>query len=264
MEEIESLKGLPYADYDGRVMPLDLHLPKSADGPLPVLLWIPVGGWRGSAREGAPLWPTEHGFAIASGDCRVSGEAIAPAAIHDCKAAVRWLRANSKEYGLDPERIGSAGSSAGGHLSALLGASHDVPELEGDGGNADQSSAVQASLDVCGPTDLMRMAVPELQERFEVLHEVTYNFLGGPVAERGELGRLMSPLTYAANDCPPMLIVHGEDDPTVPVEESIIFHEALQEAGADTALEVLKGVGHGCPWDQIQETVLAFFKRTLG
>lgn len=264
MEDFESIKDLPYANYNGRVLHLDLHRPKSADGPLPVLLWIPVGGWRNSAREGAPSWLTKYGFAVASPDCRVSSEALAPATIHDCKAAVRWVRANCEEYGLDPDRIGSAGASAGGHLSALLGASHGVEELEGDGGNAEQSSTVRASLDVCGPTDLMRMAVPELQERFEVLHEVTVNFLGGPVAERSELGRLVSPLTYASASCPPMLIIHGEDDPTVPVEESIIFHEALRTAGADSTLEVLEGVGHACPWEQIEDTVASFFQRTLG
>ena len=264
MEDFESIKDLPYADYDGRVLPLDLHLPRSGERPFPVLLWIPVGGWRNSAREGAPSWLAKHGFAAASPDCRVTGEVIAPATVHDCKAAVRWLRAHSEEYGLDPDRIGSAGSSAGGHLSALLGASAGVEALEGRGGNAEQDSSVQATLAVCGPTDLTRIGIPEHRERFEVLYEVTENFLGGPVEERGELARLVSPLTYASASCPPMLIIHGEDDPTVPVEESIIFHEALQQAGADSTLMVLEGVGHACPWEQFDDAVVSFFRRTLG
>jgi acetyl esterase/lipase len=244
-------------------MRLDLHRPAGAPRRLPVIVWIPVGGWRGSAKENAPIWLTEHGFAVASPDCRVSGEAIAPAAIHDCKAAVRWLRANSGQYGLDPERVGSAGSSAGGHLSALLAVSHGVEALEGDGGNPDQSSAVRAALAVCGPTDLSRIAIPEIRQQFPVLYEVTENFLGGPVAERAELARLMSPLTYASGECPPLLVVHGEEDPTVPVEESHIFYKALQEAGADVCLEILEGVGHGCPWDRIGKSVVSFFQRRL-
>ena len=263
MTDTVSIKDLAYADYDGRVMYLDLHRPAGEPGPLPVIVWIPVGGWRGSAKENAPTWLTRHGFALASPNCRVSGEAIAPAAIHDCKAAVRWLRANCQEHGLDPERIGSAGSSAGGHLSALLAVSRGVEELEGNGGNPDQSSAVQAALAVCGPADLSRIAVPEIRAQFPVLYEVTENFLGGPVAERAELCRLMSPLTYVSRECPPLLVIHGAEDPTVPVEESLIFHQALQEAGSEGHLTILDGVGHGCPWDQVEDSVVSFFHRSL-
>ena len=263
MTDTASIVDLAYADYDGRVMYLDLHRPADGPDPLPVIVWIPVGGWRGSAKENAPIWLTKHGFAVVSPNCRVSGEAIAPAAIHDCKAAVRWLRANSEKHRLDPERIGSAGSSAGGHLSALLAVSRGVEELEGNGGNPDQSSAVRAALAVCGPTDLSRIAIPEIREQFPVLYEVTENFLGGPVAERAELSRLMSPLTYVSNECPPLLVIHGGEDPTVPVEESLILHRALQEAGAEVILRRLEGVGHGCPWDQMEDSVVSFFQEKL-
>ena len=253
-----------YAQYHGRELDLDLYLPpESSDGSLPVVMVIPVGGWRNCQKpEGIP-WLVEYGFAVAIIECRVVPEVTAPATIHDCKAGVRWLRAHSAEYGLDPDRIGTYGSSAGGHLSALMAVSAGVEELEGDGGNPGVSSAVQAAYDQCGPTDLERMADPDLAAANPVLEEVTTNFLGGPVGERRELARLMSPLTHVSPNVPPMLIVHGEEDLTVPVAESVIFHEVLTAAGVDAALHRLPGQGHGLPQDLTRPIIAEYFQRVL-
>ncbi|MBT4821199.1 MAG: alpha/beta hydrolase, partial [Lentisphaerae bacterium] len=169
-----------------------------------------------------------------------------------------------KAYGLDPERIGTWGSSAGGHLSALMAVSGDVPELEGDGGNPGISTVIQAACDQCGPTDLERMADPELAARSPVLHEVTDNFVGGPVAEHRETARLVSPIHHVSPACPPILVLHGEDDPTVPVAESTIFHRALIAAGVDSTLHVLSGEKHGWDVNLTRDKIVAFFQRTLG
>jgi len=253
-----------YAQYDERELDLYLYFPpEPSDGSLPVVMVIPVGGWRNCQKPEVMPWLVEYGFAVAVIECRVVPEVTAPATIHDCKAGVRWLRAHGAEYDIDPDRIGTYGSSAGGHLSALMAVSAGVEELEGDGGNPDVSSAVQASYDQCGPTDLERMADPDLAAASPVLEEVTSNFLGGPVGKRRALARLMSPLTHVSPDGPPMLIMHGEDDPTVPVAESVIFHEALTEAGVDAALHRLPGQGHGLPQDLTRPIIAEFFQRVL-
>lgn len=259
---IQTVKDLIYADCCGRVLRLDLHLPEPASQSLPVIVRIFGGGWYQACQD-APPWLTEHGFAVASIDYRLSGEAIAPANIHDCKAAVRWLRANAKAYRLDPNRIGAFGHSAGGHLAALLGLSQGVAELEGHGGNEGWSSAVQAVCDCCGPSDLTRIAKPEVRQRFAAVYQATARYLGRPVEERLELARLISPLTYVSPSAPPMLICHGSGDTVVAVEESEILAEALKKVGADVTLRVLNGAGHG--WDRqlTQGDIVSFFRRTL-
>jgi len=123
---------------------------------------------------------------------------------------------------------------------------------------------IQAACDQCGPTDLERMADPGLAAQSPVLREVTDNFVGGPVAEHRETARLVSPLQHVSPDCPPILVLHGEDDPTVPVAESIIFHQALTAAGVDSTLHVLPGEAHGWDINLTRDTIVTFFQRTLG
>ena len=145
-------RDLVYARAGAKDLLLDLYLPEGAPRPLPLVVWIHGGGWRNGAKEQTPARRlVERGYAVASINYRLSGEAIFPAQIHDCKAAVRWLRANAAKYGLDAGRVAAWGSSAGGHLVALLGTSGGIMELEGGLGNADQSSRVQAVVDFFGP-----------------------------------------------------------------------------------------------------------------
>ena len=271
-EAVESQKGatvirdLQYACPDGFPLHLDLCLPAENGGTFPVVVWICWGGWCECDKRWAPFSSllVANGFATAAIRYRTSHEALAPASIQDCKAAVRWLRANAAQYNLDPDRIGAWGSSAGGHLAALLGVSAGVPELEGDGGNAEYSSAVKAVCDFCGPTDLMRMAVPEIRAKFAQLAWATEKYLGGPILEHRDLARLVSPLTHVNRNAPAVLIFHGSDDVCVPVEESRSLYEALRNAGANVALQVLSGDGH--TWDHLtltDENVISFFKREL-
>src|SRR5262249_44838326 len=131
---------------------LDLYVPAKADTPLPVIVWVHGGAWLGGGKGGGgPAVPlVGKGYAVASINYRLSQHAVFPAQIEDCKAAIRWLRANAKTYNLNPERIGVWGASAGGHLVALLGTSGDALDREGKGGNADQSSRVQAAVGFFG------------------------------------------------------------------------------------------------------------------
>lgn len=259
-------RDLEYTRPDGVPLHLDLCLPPDNGAPVPVVLWICWGGWCECNKNWAPYSGllVANGFATASIQYRTSREAIAPANVHDCKAAVRWLRANADRYHLDPFRIGVWGSSAGGHLAALLGVSGDVPELEGDGGNARFSTAVQAACDFCGPSDLIPLGSAEAGVEFRVIHDAVELYLGGPAEERAALARLVSPLTYVNRNCSPMLIFHGTADPWVPLAESQALYDALSGAGADVEFTPLPGEGHA--WDHpvlTDDKVIAFFNRTL-
>ena len=221
---------------------LDLYFPEQADGPLPVIVWVHGGAWLGGSKEGGgPALPfVRKGYAVASINYRLSQHARFPAQIEDCKAAIRWLRANAKQYNLDPDRFGAWGSSAGGHLVALLGTSGDVKDLEGSEGTQGQSSRVQAVVDWFGPTDVTRMGGshdgPDSPEA---------KLLGGPVQENKEKAARANPITYVSKDDPPFLIMHGDKDPTVPFSQSELLLEALNKAGVDATFVPVKGARHG-------------------
>jgi len=252
-----------YARTPQRPLRLDLRVPRSKHC-RPLVLYIPMGGMSECVKEHAPWWLTEHGFAMASIEARVSSEAIAPAAANDCKAAVRWLRANAEQYGYSPDAIGVWGHSAGGNLAALLGTAGDVAALEGDGGNAGISSCVQAVCDECGaPHDFAWFARPAIKSRFPGVSGNVHRYFGAPIEERLELARLVSPQTYVSANCPPMLLLHGAADTVVPVEETQHFYQTLKAAGVDATLRVLPGIGHG--WDAAltRNDIVVFFKRTL-
>ncbi len=150
-------RNIQYGAGGGHPLQLDLYSPKRASQPVPAVLFIHGGGWKNGYRQIYHYYCTkfaEHGYVAATATYRLTSEAPFPAAVEDVKCAVRWLRANAKKYGIDPNKIAAAGGSAGGHLALMIGYSSDVPELEGNGGNAGVSSRVQAVVDLYGPTDL--------------------------------------------------------------------------------------------------------------
>jgi len=262
----QALRDIEYARVGAKSLRLDLYLPRrDAGARLPVVVWIHGGGWRSGDKSGtrAPEVLGE-GYAVASINYRLSHEATFPAQIHDCKAAIRWLRAHADRYGLDPERVGVWGSSAGGHLVALLGTSGDVAELEGDvGGNLDQSSRVQAVCDFFGPADLLAVLEPGAWSSHGSPTSPESLLLGGPVAERVDLARFASPVTHASADDPPFLIVHGDQDPVVPFDQSVRLHRALTAVGVESTLYVVKGAGHGFRDPAVDALVREFFDRHL-
>lgn len=244
-------RDLVYARVNGKALHLDLILPPDAKGPTPVILWVHGGAWAAGNKNSIPRNDfLEHGFALASVQYRLSGEAIFPAAIQDCKAAVRWLRAQAGKYHLDPERFGVWGASAGGHLVALLGTSGGVKEFE-VGEHLDQSSKVQAVCDWFGPTDFLQMTahskaagVPSKIDH-DSPRSPESRFIGGPILENKEKVARANPITYVDKKDPPFLILHGDQDPIVPLGQSKILEQALQKAGVEVTLLVQKGAGHG-------------------
>jgi acetyl esterase/lipase len=271
-EAVRLLSDLEYARAGGRSLPLDLYLPRNAQGPVPVLVWIHGGGWSAGSKVGGPgVRLALRGYAVASVEYRLSGEAIFPAQIEDCKAAVRWLRANAARYNLDPGRIAAWGSSAGGHLAALLGTSGGVKELEGAAlGNPDQSSRVQAVVDFFGPTDLLQMDAqaarnPAVASRIK--HDDPKSpesrLVGGPIQDSREKAARANPIAYVTSDDPPFLIMHGDQDPLVPTAQSEILHRALRAAGVDATFHVVKDAGHGFGGPEINRMVDEFLDRSL-
>ena len=263
---VKMLKDLEYGHAGSTAMRLDLYLPEKRDTPLPLLIWVHGGAWRSGSKDnpGPALQFASEGYAVAQVGYRLSGQAIFPAQIYDCKAAVRWLRANSQQYGLDPNRFAAWGSSAGGHLVALLGTSGGVKELEGDVNQLQTSSRVQAVVDWFGPTDFLQITNESHNSEFNAADSPVTELLGGTVAEKTQLAAQASPITFVTKDAPPFLIMHGDQDQTVPIKQSLRFYNALKKAGVDATFIPVKGAGHGSLGPGAIGPVREFLRRTLG
>lgn len=225
---------------------LDLYLPQG-ENRLPLVIYIHGGAFKmGSKEFGVPLKYLERGYAIASINYRLSQHALFPAQIEDCKAAVRWLRVHSAEYGLDPDRFAAWGESAGGHLAAMLGTTGDTKEFE-VGENLDQSSRVQAVVDYFGPTDFLQMDAHRLPNgmRHDPADSPESLLIGGPIQENKEKVARANPITFVSAGDPPFLICHGERDPLVPHHQSVLLEAALRQAGVPVTFYTVEGGGHG-------------------
>jgi len=268
---VEVKRDLPYAGTANPRQRLDLYLPKERKGekPLPVVVFIHGGAWRGGDKRSgagmvAPYVETGR-FAGASIAYRLSGEAIWPAQIHDCKAAIRWLKANAKTYNLDADRIAVWGSSAGGHLVAMLGLTADVKALEGDlGPHTDQTSRVACVVDWFGPSDLLRMNDEPGQIDHLAPNSPESQLLGCPVLENPDKARAASPITYVSKGDAPHLIMHGDQDRTVPHDQSVRLAAAMKQAGVPCTFITVKGAGHGrFRSPEVQQRVRRFLEKHL-
>jgi len=265
--EVELSADLVYTISGGRPRLLDLYIPRGAARPMPVIVWLHAGGWRAGDRKQAPDLSrhfASHGFAMASIDYRLSGEATFPAQLHDVKAAIRWLRAHGGGYGIDGGRIGLWGASAGGHL-ATLAALTPTNELgrPDDGANEhrDVPTDVQAVVTAYAPIDFLSMDAQRDEARIAVEDPSAFVLpagartadarsyesllIGAPINDRPDLARAASPLTYMAAGAPPFLIVHGRSDRAVPVQQSELLQEALARCGTDVTLHLVDERGHG-------------------
>ena len=257
---VQVLPNIEYAKVSGLSLNLDLYLPKGAPGPVPLIIWIHGGGWRTGDKSTCRVVPlVPSGFAVASLDYRFSQQAIFPAQIYDCKAAVRFLRANAAKYNLNPAKFAAAGDSAGGHLAALLGTTAHPAALEGDEGNPGVSSEVQAVVDLFGPTDLAIIAAGYSDSA----DNAAALLLGGPVSAKWNLAREASPVFYVNAQSAPFYIAHGDQDQTVPVAQSIELDQALKKAGVPSDLHIVEGAGHEFNYDAVSAEVAAFLRQYL-
>ncbi len=266
-EGVKAYRNVAYVEDGHDRQKLDLYMPES-EHPLPVIIWVHGGGWQGGSKDGCPplrAGYTEKGFAVTSIGYRLSGDVVFPAQIEDCKAAIRWLRAHAEEHNLDPKRFGVWGSSAGGHLVALLGTSGDVEGFD-VGPHLDQSSRVQAVCDYYGPTDFKVFVTTPRYESHARDNSPEAKLLGGAVLENSDKVARVNPITYASNDDPPFLIVHGDKDGTVPLNQSQLLFDALKEAGVPVHFHTIHGAGHGGPAfnePPIADMVRKFFEKRL-
>jgi acetyl esterase/lipase len=265
-DDLELIRDVEYGKGGDVSLKLDILRPKKAPAePMPVVVYIHGGGWKGGSKNNMPGPCTvlaQRGYFCASVEYRLSQVAPFPAQIEDCKCAIRFLRAHAKQYNIDPNRIGVWGHSAGGHLVALLGTSGDAKDLEGKGGWQDESSRVQCVIDCFGPADFTILAKDQNAPQGGMGSPVA-QLLGGPLAEKADLAAKASPITYVSKDDPPILIMHGDQDPTVPVNQSERFYEVLKKAGVDATLHVVKGAGHGFGGPEIEAVTAAFFDKHL-
>ncbi|MEO8350395.1 MAG: alpha/beta hydrolase, partial [Chthoniobacteraceae bacterium] len=225
-------RDIPYVTNGHPRQKLDLFVPKPKDGEkIPLLVWIHGGAWKEGDKADNPALPAlAEGCAVAGINYRFSQQAVFPAQIEDCKAAIRWLRAHAAEYQIDPDRTGVWGISAGGHLAALLGTSGDVKEFD-VGENLDFSSRVQCVVDWCGPTDFEEFAKFKGEIPTDTPDSPITALLGGRVSERLELARQANPITYISADDPPFLVMHGDQDKIVPLSQAELLVAALQNLG---------------------------------
>jgi len=236
---------IEYAYVGEQSLKLDLYLPPVKDAPL--LVWVHGGAWRSGSRSPLPLAEfLAAGYAIASIDYRLSTQARFPANIHDIKAAVRFLRAKQNEYGFDATKIAVVGASAGGHLVALAGTTNGDARLEGVvGEHLDQSSDVQAIVSYFGASNLTSILKQSTPHGLSVRVPALKLLLGGVPDDQPELARLASPVFHVDRFDPPLLLLHGDQDPQMPINQSHELHGQYKAAGLKVRFEVLHGAGHG-------------------
>lgn len=203
----------------GPTQRLDLFIPAQIDHtPPPLLVWIHGGGWREGDKRAHPLKPFfAQGYAVASINYRLSGEAPFPDQIDDVRTAIQWLRSHASTYGFDPKRIGIIGHSAGGHLSALFAVT------------TNEGNAVQAVCSLSGPSDMERLFE---QAQDKKRQEALAALFAGSLKDKRSQVRAASPLQYITRNVPPLLLVHGDRDNVVPAEQAQLFADALRAKAA--------------------------------
>ena len=258
---------LPYVTGSTERQKLDLYLPETAPGGAarPLVVFVHGGAWQAGSRRDFPGGPlVARGLIVASLGYRLSQDAKYPAQIEDLKAAIRWLRAHAGEYGIDPHRVGAWGESAGGHLAALLGTTGHEKRFD-VGENLDQSSAVQCVLDWFGPSDFLHWGNPPVMSDSRA-NQVS-QLLGVMASTHPDAAKAASPVDFVDKNSAPFLIMHGDKDGTVPLQQSQVLDAALRKAGVESRLVVVPGAGHGGPGfntPEINRQVDEFFDRHLG
>ncbi|MDO7681446.1 MAG: alpha/beta hydrolase [Pirellulales bacterium] len=239
------VKNLQYAEVDGKPLLLDLYLPEKPEGS-PLVIWVHGGGWKGGSKQNCFVkWLSNFGYTVASINYRLVDVAKWPAQLHDCKGAIRWLRANAQTYGYNPDCVIAAGASAGGHLVALLGTTGDSEELEGNvGGNSEQSSRVQAVVDYYGATDFLLRSRTQ-SWKVNKPESVVYNLLGGPANQLVDKAKQASAKFHVTPDDAPLLVFHGGKDTTVLMNQTDAIEEAYKKHNLPVTVYRLKDAGHG-------------------
>ena len=262
-ESVVFERDIEYSNPDNQHLKLNLARPKTAHGPLPVVLCIHGGGFRAGSREGYNklcLKLAENGFAAATMSYRLAPKYQFPAAVVDSKTAVRWLRSNASRYNLDPHRIGVTGSSAGGHLAQFLGVTSGVTAFEGTELTG-VSSSVACVVNVYGPSDFTKSYGKSVDA-----HEVLPLWLGGNLEQARPRHIESSPLNWVTPQAAPTLLIHGTEDKYVAHEQAVWMRDRLQACGVEVELLTLEGAGHGfkgADAEKADAALIGYFKTRL-
>jgi acetyl esterase/lipase len=249
---VRVVRDIVYAEYGDRRLKLDVYLPPAAAqrGASPGVVVVRGGGWRAGDKEAFGFIAgqlAKEGFVAASIEYRTSAEAKFPAAVHDVKAAVRWMRANAATYGVNPSAIGAIGGSAGAHLVALLATSGGVKDLEGPGGNSATSSQVQAVVAMACVCNL------------ELRDGAVAGFIGAPLDAHADAIKAASPITYVSSRSAPLLLLHSQTDPVVPFAQSVEIEGLYRRANAPVVLRAIEAPDSHAFWNETR-----YFPETIG
>ncbi len=257
-------KDIEYANPDGQHLMVDMAKPAEGNGLFPAIICIHGGGFRAGDRHGYDGFVqqlAERGYVAITVEYRLAPKYPFPAAIHDVKASVRWLRANAAKYHIDPNKIGVTGGSAGGHLAQFLGVTGDIKEFEGSEGNLDQSSKVACVVNYYGPSDFTKSYGKSVDAA-----EVLPLFLGGNLEQAHQKHIYSSPLYWVTPNAAPTLCVHGTNDKYVAHEQAVWLVDKLKAADVEAELLTLEGAGHGfsgADAKKADEALFAFFDKHL-
>jgi acetyl esterase/lipase len=245
--DAQRIADISYADESER-QKLDLYLPRDKTHLSPLVISIHGGGFsQGDKTMFVPTFLTNYGYAVASINYRLSGDAPFPAQILDCNAALKFLRKNAPKFGLDSSRIALFGVSAGGTLAALLGTA------PGDTASESGTAQVQAVVDWSGITDMAKYYDQDPHRR--ILIE---KLLNGEPSKNQDLAKMASAVYFAKKDLPPFLIMHGDQDEVVPVSQSEELYTVLLKAGADVQLHIIRGANHSLISERNAKVVIDF------
>jgi acetyl esterase/lipase len=240
---------------------LDLIMPESKVPP-PLIIYVHGGAWASGDKSSTPaMGLLSHGFAVASLNYRLSGEAKFPAQLDDCRAAIRFLRQNADKFHIDANRIGLFGNSAGGHLVCLLALTGDDQETAHEGARSAISSKVQAVCDWNGVTDFKTVLTQLPCDQGQ--NKAVAQFLGGLPDQVPEIAKKASPLNFVTASAPPFLIIHGNSDQVVPYAQSIELNEALKKVGTDVQLITIEKGTHDLFTPETMALTAHFFEEKL-
>lgn len=271
--DVRLVRDIEYARYGEEAMLLDLYLPADNAQPLACVVTVTGGGFRARGKDAFARYAAflaTQGFAAACISYRGTPDDTFPATVHDCKAAVRYVRANAERFNLDPHRIGIFGQSAGGHLAGMLAVTGGVADLEGDGGNAGVSSRVQAAVSSSGVFDFIsRLRDGGHQATsIETKKRTNGEWVGEPFSVDSELWKRASPITFLSEDDAPLLLLASKTDKVVPFAQSVQMHETMRTKGLISDLSVFETGGHGVAAapainKEVWSITLAFLRKHL-
>lgn len=267
--QTREFKDVVYAKVDDKSLAVDIYVPQSKTKRLPPLMvWVHGGAWYLYDKKQYPKALVEAGFAVASLDFRQSTEARFPAQIHDIKAGIRFLRSKAADYGYRVDRIAIGGASSGGHLAAMVGVSNGDQQLEGTLGDyLSASSKVDAIVDYFGASNLTTILAQSTPYGLSVRQPALDKLLGAQPDSVLELAKLASPVLHVDRNDPPLLLLHGDQDPQMPINQSHELQGAYEKLGRDAKLIVVHGAAHAGPifyeGEQLKQ-VVEFLRRTIG